>query len=420
MAKDLMPPHGGLSEPVDRNVPAAEAEDFRKKAAALKRLPVSDADLSSVYRLGDGGLSPLTGPMDRETYNRVLDDEILVRSGKPYAWTIPIAFPVDRAAVQALKPGETVALANSRDEVVGTLEVRDVYPWDKPRYVKGVYGTERTDHPGGRMTMTDPRDMLVGGEVRVLPQPKHPEYGQFILAPRETRALFRQKGWERVVAFQTRNPLHRAHEYALVVGVERLTRDGHFAGAVLNPLVGETKGDDVDAATRMRTYRALIDNKALGQGDADEELWQKVGRQLTDNLLLLGLDIKMFYGGPKEAIMHAIYRQNFGYTDIIIGRKHADAPYDDGKDIWDPLAAQRKFDELKGELLIKPVKVGFAAYYAELGRVGLVEEYAPKGFHAVSISGRELREKLRKGELPDPRVMRPETARILIERMRAG
>ena len=122
---------------------------------------------------------------------------------------------------------------------------------------------------------------------------------------------------------------------------------------MLNPLVGETKGDDVDAVTRMRTYQALIDNKALGEGDKDEELWKKAGCDITDRIILLGLDIKMFYGGPKEAIMHAIYRQNFGFTDIVIGRKHADAPYDDGKDIWDGLAAQRKFDELKGELLIQ-------------------------------------------------------------------
>src|SRR5262249_3089479 len=319
-----------------------------------------------------------------------------------------------------LKPGATVALVNGKDEVGGTLLVQDIHPFDKPRYLKSVYRTERTDHPGGRMVLGDPRDVLLGGEVRVLPQPKHPEYGQFVLSPRETRALFRQRGWQRVVAFQTRNPLHRAHEYALVVGIERLTRAGHFAGAVLNPLVGETKGDDVDAATRMRTYRALIENKALGQGDKDEALWKKVGYDLTDQLLLLGLDIKMFYAGPKEAIMHAIYRQNFGFTDIVIGRKHADAPYDDGKDIWDGLAAQRKFDELKGELLIKPVKVGFAAFYEELGRVGLVDEFGPKGHKQVSISGRELREELRAGILPDPRIMRPETAKILIERMRAG
>jgi sulfate adenylyltransferase len=417
--QDLIPPHGGLSEPVDCTVPAAEQAEFRRRAAEQKRLPVSDADLSSLYRLGDGGLSPLMGPMDRATFERVLDDEVIVRNRKAYAWTIPISFPADRALAESLKTGETVALVNSANDIVGTLVVRDVFPFDKMRYIKSVYGTERTDHPGGRMVLGDTREMLVGGEVRVLPQPKHPEYGHLILTPRETRALFRQRGWKRVVAFQTRNPLHRAHEYALVVGLERLTREGHFAGAVLNPLVGETKGDDVDAATRMRTYRALIDNKALGQGDKDEALWKKVGYDLTDQLLLLGLDIKMFYGGPKEAIMHGIYRQNFGFTDIVIGRKHADAPYDDGKDIWDGLAAQRKFDELKGELLIKPVKVGFAAFYEELGRVGLVDECAPKGYKQVSISGRELREKLRAGVLPDARVMRPETARILIECMKS-
>lgn len=417
---DLIAPHGGLSEPVNRTVPAEEQAEFKKQAASLKRVPVSDADLSSLYRLGDGGLSPLTGPMDRETFDRVLADEVIINNGKPYAWTIPISFPAERAAADSIKRGETVALVNSRQEVVGTLEVRDVFPFDKARYIKSVYGTDRTDHPGGKMVMGDPREMLLGGEVRVLPPPKHPEYGQLVLTPRETRELFRKRGWKRVVAFQTRNPLHRAHEYALVLGIERLTRAGHFAGAVLNPLIGETKGDDVDAATRMRTYRALVDNKALGQGDKDEELWKKAGYDLTDQLILLGLDIKMFYAGPKEAIMHAIYRQNFGFTDIVIGRKHADAPYDDGKDIWDGLAAQRKFDELRGELLIQPVKVGFAAFYEELGRVGLVDEYGPKGYKQVSISGRELREKLRAGVLPDARIMRPETAKILIERMKAG
>jgi sulfate adenylyltransferase len=415
---DLIAPHGGVSEPVNRNVPAAEAVEFRKQAAGLKRVPVSDADLSTLYRIGDGGLSPLTGPMDRATFNRVLDEEILLHNGKAYAWTIPLSFPVDDAGAGSLKTGETVALVNPRDEIVGTLAIADIFAWDKPKYIAGVYGTARTDHPGGRMVTSDARSKLLGGAVRVLPQPKNPAYGQFILSPSETRALFRDKGWKRVVAFQTRNPLHRAHEYALVAGLERLTRAGHLAGAVLNPLVGETKGDDVDVVTRMRTYQALIENKALGEGDKDEALWKQVGCDITDRILLLGLDIKMFYAGPKEAIMHAIYRQNFGFTDIVIGRKHADAPYDDGKDIWDGLAAQRKFDELKGELLIQPVKIGFAAFYEELGRVGLVDECAPKGYKQVSISGRDLREKLRAGELPDPRVLRPETARILIESMR--
>jgi sulfate adenylyltransferase len=410
---DLIPPHGGVAEPVNRTV-ASLAGPFPKT------IVLSDADLSSLYRIGDGGLSPLTGPMTRAEWDKVLDEEVIVGNGKKYAWTIPIAFPITDAEAQSVKVGDTVGLRNSAGETVAKLEVKDIYPWDKPKYIKSVYATERTDHPGGKMVMSDERKTLVGGEVSVLPQPKNAEYGHLVLMPKESRALFQKKSWKRVVAFQTRNALHRAHEYALVIGLERLTRAGHFAGAVLNPLIGETKSDDVDALTRMRTYRALIENKAIGQGDKDAELWKKVGYDLTDQLILLGLDIKMFYAGPKEAIMHAIYRQNFGFTDIIIGRKHADAPYDDGKDIWDGLAAQRKFDELKGELLIQPVKVGFAAFFAELGRVGLVDEYGPKGFKQVSISGRDLREKLRNGELPDERIMRPETAKILIQKMKGN
>ncbi|MFL5329713.1 MAG: sulfate adenylyltransferase [Gemmataceae bacterium] len=409
----LIPPHGGVPEPVER---------ISRTPIGAKgpKLVVRAGDLSSLNRIADGGLSPLTGPMGRAEYDRVLDEEVIVRNGKKYAWTIPISLPASEAEVKTFEPGSDVTLVDEAGQTVGQLKVTDVWPWDKARYNASVYSTTRTDHPGARIALGDDRTYLVGGEVMMAPPARHPEYGELILTPRQTRELFARKGYERIVAFQTRNPLHRAHEYALVAGLERLTAEGHFAAAVLNPLVGETKGDDVDAATRMRTYRALIDNKVLGQGDIDEALWSKSGRKFSDQVLLLGLDIKMFYAGPKEAVMHAIYRQNFGFTDIVIGRKHADAPYDDGADIWDGLAAQRKFDELKGELLIKPVKVGFAAFYAELDRVGLVDEHAPKGWKPVSISGRELRDKLRAGELPDPRIMRPETARVLIEGMKAS
>src|SRR5947208_3847495 len=131
MSQDLIPPHGGLQEPIDRSVPAAEAADFRSLASGLKRVPVNDADLSSLYRLGDGGLSPLTGPMDRATYDRVLDEEVIVQGGKKYAWTIPISFPVSAELAGTLKTGETVALVNSKDEAVGTLTINDLFPWDK-------------------------------------------------------------------------------------------------------------------------------------------------------------------------------------------------------------------------------------------------------------------------------------------------
>ncbi len=416
---DLIAPHGGLSRPVNRTVPRERLAEFKKEAESLTALPVSDADLSSVYRIGDGGLSPLTGPMVKEVYDRVLRDVNLIHDGKPYAWSIPISLPVDKDLAGSLKVGQKVRLTSNGGETVGILRIEDIFPYDKMAYIKSVYQTKRTDHPGGRMVLGDPREMLVGGEIEVLPQPRHPEYGKYVLRPEETRALFAAKGWQRVVAFQTRNPLHRAHEYALVYGLEVLTRAGFKAGAVLNPLVGETKSDDVDAVTRMRTYEALINNRLLGQGDKDEALWKEKGYDLSDAVILLGLDIKMFYAGPKEAIMHGIYRQNFGFTDIIIGRKHADAPYDDGKDIWDPLAAQHIFDQLNGQLLIRPLKVGFAAYYEELGRVGLVDECAPKGWKPIPISGRDVRDALAAGRLPDERVMRASTARILIEAMKA-
>ncbi len=412
---DLVPPHGGLVRPVNRTVPADRVAEFDKEIASLPALPVSDADLSSVYRIGDGGLSPLTGPMVKYVYDQVLRDANIDANGGKYAWTIPISLPVEKAQVSSLRPGKKVRLVNAAGEAVGCLRIDDIFPWDKSAYLESVYQTKRTDHPGGRMVLSDTREMLVGGEIETFPQPRHPEYGKYVLRPEETRTLFAKRGFERVVAFQTRNPLHRAHEYALVYGAEVLTREGHKAGVVLNPLIGETKSDDVDAATRMRTYRDLIEGRLLGEGDKDEELWKKVGYDINDVALLLGLDIKMFYAGPKEAVMHGIYRQNFGFTDIIIGRKHADAPYDDGKDIWDPLAAQHIFDNLAGDLRIKPVKVGFAAYYEELGRVGLVDECAKKGWKPIPISGRDVRDALAAGRLPDERVMRPSTARILIE-----
>src|SRR3989338_6231443 len=163
----------------------------------------------------------------------------------------------------------------------------------------------------------------------------------------------------------------------------------------------------------MKTYEALIREKLIGQGDKDAAFWEKNGDDFTEHVHLIGLDIKMFYAGPKEAIMHAIYRQNHGFSDIIIGRRHADAPFDDGTQVWGDFDAQEKFNNLNGELLIKPFNVWFAAYYEELGRVGLVDEYQEKGFHQISISGKEMRKKLQNGEPIDERVMRKPVASIL-------
>jgi len=166
----LIPPHGGLSEPVNRTVEHDRVDQFVADAAALTKVPVSDADLSTVYRLGDGGLSPLTGPMDRESYERVLDEAVIERDGTKYAWTIPLALPVSDEQAGRLGPGEEVALVNSADEIVARLKISDVFPWDKQHYLESVYLTERTDHPGGDMVLKldDGKSHLIGGEIEVL------------------------------------------------------------------------------------------------------------------------------------------------------------------------------------------------------------------------------------------------------------
>ena len=415
---DLIAPHGGLEAPVCRTIASDKIDAFKAQAAALAKVPVSAADLSTVYRIADGTLSPLTGPMTKSVFDRVLDEKVIASNGKDYAWTIPLSLPVTAELAAILKAGTKVALTNEAGQDVAILDIADVFEWDKPRYLKAVYGTDRTDHPGADMVLVKDADKshLLGGELTALPQPKNDAFGKYVLTPREVRSFIASKGWDAVVAFQTRNPLHRAHEYALVYGLETLLKAGKNAGAVLNPLVGETKGDDVSAEIRMQTYEKLIADGEMGSGDSDKALWEKLGQTVPQRVALLGVDIKMFYGGPSEAVMHGIYRQNMGYTNIIIGRKHADAPFADGTAIWGDFDAQEIFTKLSGDLQIKPVNVGFAAYYESLGRVDLMENH--KEEKPVFISGKQVRATLQSGEQVDDRIMRPSTSAILAAAMK--
>ena len=408
----LVPVHGGLDLPVDRVLKLSRRKALIKEAARMPSFQVTEADLATVHRIADGTLSPLTGPMSKEQYDLVLNERVVESQGARFAWTIPTTLAVTDEEAAGLKVGGKAAIFGPDGALVAVIEVQSIYEWDKARYVKAIYGTDRLDHPGGDIITRDPRTKLVGGDLYALPPKPNATYGHQVLSPRMTRAMIADRGWERALAFQTRNPLHRAHEYALVYGLEKLTRAGHFAGAVLNPLVGELKGDDVDAVTRMATYNKLKAHRLLGQGDADEDLWTDRGYELNDVFELAGLDIKMFYGGPAEAVMHAIYRQNHGFTDIVIGRKHADAPFADGTAIWGDFDAQEIFDDLKGKLAIDPVKVGFAAYYDALGRVDLMSNH--QGESAYFISGKKVRAMLVAGEHPPAKIMRRETAEILI------
>ena len=409
----LVPAHGGLDQPVNNVIPLNRRKAFLAEAAGMPKIAVTDADLSLVYRLGDGTLSPLDGPMGEAEYNQVLDQKNITYNGVNYAWTIPAALPITAEEAAGLSIGGTAAILNSAGEPVAMLEVTSIYNWDKARYIEKVYGTTRLDHPGGDIVVNDPRSKLVGGRIQTLPSVSDPAFDEYVTSPRLTRALIADCQYQAALAFQTRNPLHRAHEYALVYGAEQLTRAGKFTGVFLNPLVGQLKGDDVTAAIRMRTYEALKDGRGLGTGDSDNSLWEKVGYDINDVFHLVGLDIKMAYGGPSEAVMHAIYRQNHGFSHIVIGRKHADAPYHDKTPIWGDFDAQEIFSNLGGELAIEPVKVGFAAYYDSMGRVDLMKNHSEE--KPFFISGTKVRASLIEGERPDPRIMRKATADILIQ-----
>ncbi len=407
IASPVAPVHGGLARPVDRLDPAAARD------AALPRIEVNDVDQTTLYRIADGTLSPLTGPMGKNDYQSVLARGAIERDGKLWAWTIPVVLAVTDAEAKGLKTGARAGLWRQGKQI-GEIVVSDIFDWDKAELVRVVYRTERTDHPGARLWLTDPRTKLVGGEIRLVPFQDDRPFARRIMSPTQTRKRIEERGFEQTIAFQTRNPLHRAHEYALVYGAEVILRQtGKKTGVILNPLVGQLKGDDVPAATRMQTYEALVQTRQLGEGDADAALWKAKGQDLNDQLELIGLDMRMYYGGPSEAVMHAIYRQNLGFSHFIIGRKHADAPYDDKTSIWGDFDAQEVFKSLGGQLAIKTVNVGFAAYFEEIARVGLVEEN--KAHKMVNISGTKVREQLCAGEFPDPRIMRPSTAKILAD-----
>jgi sulfate adenylyltransferase len=402
------PVHGGLSQPVNR-ITTADPSAWKN----LPKVEVDETDQTTLYRIADGTLSPLVGPMGERDYKTVLDSLYIEREGKQWAWSIPIILPVTDAEAAEAKSGAKLGLYRA-GQLFGVLTVTSVYPWDKERFIQEVYGTERTDHPGANLWLSDTRTKLVGGEIELLPFQDKRSFAGRIMNPTQTRSLVERRGYEQTIAFQTRNPLHRAHEYALVYGAEVILREtGKKTGVVLNPLVGQLKGDDVPASTRMKTYEVLIEGRHLGQGDMDEELWKSKGQNLNENLHLVGLDMRMYYGGPREAVMHAIYRQNLGFTHFIIGRKHADAPFADGSPIWGDFDAQTIFGKLDGDLQIKTVNVGFAAFFEEIGRVGLME--ANKGNTVVNISGTKVREVLTSGELPDARIMRPSTAQVLVE-----
>jgi sulfate adenylyltransferase len=362
-----------------------QAANLREVVPQLPVVRLTARQMSDLNLLGNGALSPLDGFMGRADYERVLT-EMRLESGLP--WSLPVTLAVDAAT--APSEGAQAALFDASDRLVGVMDVREVYGYDKQREAREVYRTEDEAHPGV-LAMYGQGDVLLGGPVTVMPDAHQP--GPHELSPAQTRAAFQERGWRTIVGFQTRNPVHRAHEYIQKCALEIVD------GLLLHPLVGETKSDDVPADVRMRCYEVLLDN------------YYPKGR-----VQLAALPAAMRYAGPREAIFHALVRKNYGCTHFIVGRDHAGVG-----SYYGPYDAQELFDQFApGELGILPLKFENSFFCRRCAGMASEKTCPHTVDDRVALSGTAVRNMLRAGELPPPEFSRPEVAQILIAAMRDG
>jgi sulfate adenylyltransferase len=384
MMSDLTAPHGGHL--VNRLVEGDARLELLEEAKRLKSIRLGAREISDLELIATGGLSPLEGFQLKSDYECVLENKRLA-NGLP--WTIPVTLPVWKIAVAMLHEGDKVSLTDAGERVLGILELEEKFPREREREAKAVYRTNDQAHPGvAALYMTG--DVLLAGKVQVLNRPIHHDFQQYRLDPKQSRALFKQKGWRSIVGFQTRNPVHRAHEYIQKVAME--TVDGLF----LHPLVGETKGDDIPASVRMRCYEVLLRG------------------YYPENRVVLGVNpAAMRYAGPREAIFHAIIRKNYGCSHFIVGRDHAGVG-----SYYGTYDAHHIFDEFGShELGITPMFFDHTFYCRECGNMASSKTCPHDVSYHVVLSGTKVRELLRKGEVLPAEFTRREVARVLIETM---
>lgn len=383
--RETIAPHGGVL--VDRFVSSADRSAKIREASGLPRIALNARQISDLEIIAIGAASPLTGFMGREDYISVVHNRKLT-NGLP--WTIPITLAVTEEQARQFTPGSSAALTDGQGRLLAILRVSGCFSYDAREEVRNVYGTEEEAHPGVAAVYQQP-PMLVGGDLDVLELPPHEDFPSYYLTPRQTRAQFAERGWKTVVGFQTRNPVHRAHEYLQKVALEMVD------GLLLHPLVGQTKGDDVPADVRMKCYQVLLEN-----------YYPK------DRVLLSVNPAAMRYAGPREAIFHALVRKNYGCTHFIVGRDHAGVG-----SYYGTYDAQLLFDEFDpGDIGIVPLKFEHSFWCTQCESMASTKT-CPHGKEAhVALSGTKVREMLRAGQAPPPEFSRPEVAQVLIEAMR--
>ncbi len=379
-----IPPHGGHL--INRIATPVEKQEFLDKADHLPRVQLTERSLSDLQLIAIGGFSPLTGFMGLSDYEKVVTD-MRLSNGLP--WSIPITLPVEENIANNLKEGDLIRLDSPDGQFVGVLALTEKYRYNKAHEVINVYRTDDIKHPGVKV-IYDQGSIYLAGPIWLLQRDDNPHFPKYQIDPVESRKLFKEKGWKTIVGFQTRNPIHRAHEYIQKAAMEIV--DGLF----LHPLVGATKEDDVPADVRMRCYEIIL-----------EHYYPK------ERVILAINPAAMRYAGPREAIFHALLRKNYGCTHFIVGRDHAGVG-----DYYGTYDAQYIFDEFtSAEIGIIPMKFEHAFYCKRTQQMATTKTSPSGPEDRVHLSGTKVREMLKRGELPPPEFSRPEVAKELITAM---
>ncbi len=383
--KETIAPHGGTL--INRIASSEKKAEFLAQADSLPRVQLDQRATSDLVMIAIGGFSPISGFMDRKDYQGVIDEMHMANGA---AWSIPVTLSVSKEVAAPLKEGSLIRLDDPDGKFVGVLELTEKYTYDKKHEAKNVYRTEEEKHPGVKVVY-EQGEVNLAGPVWLLERSAHPLFPNYQIDPAASRASFREKGWNTVVGFQTRNPIHRAHEYIIKCALEIV--DGLF----LHPLVGATKSDDIPADVRMRCYEIMMDNYFP-----------------QDRVVLAINPSAMRYAGPREAIFHALIRRNYGCTHFIVGRDHAGVG-----DYYGTYDAQHIFDQFKpGELGITPLKFEHAFYCTLTEQMATAKTSPATKEERIHLSGTKVRAMLRKGEIPPAQFSRPKVAAELAKAMK--